>query len=179
MKKNTLKLIIFLGIVILFFVGIQKVSLIQKVGSLDRSKNELFENLNITRINVIEISKGPRSWKFVKENQKWYKPKAIEPGYHKNVQQVLYTFKDLEKDELASTNPEKKSVFNVTKEAAIQVALKNGEEQVAKLYIGKRGPDHLSTYVRKEGEDRVWLVKDVLSPIFRPDTWEAEEPASE
>lgn len=101
---------------------------------------------------------------------------------------------NLEAGALASTNPEKQAIYQVNTLAQIVTISGRDGNILAKLYIGKLGPDMYSSYVRREGEDEVYLaainnrtenslyvIGEQISPFFAADasSWKSPEPKEE
>lgn len=86
------------------------------------------------------------------------------PGFPKfkadaeRVEEVLEGLRKLEAGSLVSTNPSKQATYQVNNLAKqIRVYDASGKK-LAGLYVGKSGPDMFTTYVRRDGEDEVYLV---------------------
>lgn len=92
---------------------------------------------------------------------------------------LLETLTALEEGALASDNPAKRGLYEVDAGKGIAVRLEGeGGKVLAEFTVGKTGPDFASSYLRREGEDRVWLVsRDLRLEFSRPESaWEAPEP---
>jgi len=66
---------------------------------------------------------------------------------------------------LASSNPQKRGVFQVDSTATL-VRVFEKETEKAAVRIGKAGPAYTQTYVRPEGSDEVYLVDGSMSWTF-------------
>lgn len=89
------------------------------------------------------------------------------------VQLLLDTLKNTKVETIISSNPEKQAQLQVNK-LGLQIRAHDSSGNVlAHLYVGKNGPDYMTTYVRKEGDNNVYLVKQYLGPLFAPqlDAW--------
>lgn len=85
------------------------------------------------------------------------------------IENVIKKLGDLETTALVSTNPEKQTTYQVAKLGKrVKVYDKSGKV-MADLFIGKNGPDMFSTYVRREGEDEVYLVGSHIGAVIPAD----------
>jgi hypothetical protein len=90
------------------------------------------------------------------------------------VDKILEEIPKFHTRDLVSRNPEKQETFQVTDSLATRVTLENARgDTIVDVYIGKQGPDFMSTYVRPVGDDRVLLVPRYLRTTFNldRDTW--------
>ncbi|MBI4125371.1 MAG: DUF4340 domain-containing protein [Deltaproteobacteria bacterium] len=102
---------------------------------------------------------GPVSWKSAD-------PEKIELTFS-ILQDVLLT-------SLAAANPERHGLFEVNA-AGMQVRFFDaGGKKLAHLHVGKAGPAFTESYVRKEGENEVYLADRYLRSAFsiEPADWE-------
>ncbi|MBN2056215.1 DUF4340 domain-containing protein [bacterium] len=78
----------------------------------------------------------------------------------------------LKKIQIASTNPEKRGVYQVDSQGT-EVKLFSGADLRCHFFVGKNGPDFFSTFVRVEGSDEVMLVPEYLKTHFdkRLNSW--------
>jgi len=89
------------------------------------------------------------------------------------VQNALETVAGFKRENVASKNPEKQDLFEVTPAKGVEVKVFDAAGMVlAQFYIGKTGPDFFSNYVRKEGSDEVIRVAAVTSTFDKPmESW--------
>jgi hypothetical protein len=89
------------------------------------------------------------------------------------VRRLIDTLKNTRVETIISSNPEKQAQLQVNNIGLQVRAYDSSGNLLAHLYIGKNGPDYMTTYVRKEGDDNVYLVKQYLGPLFTPqiDSW--------
>jgi hypothetical protein len=76
--------------------------------------------------------------------------------------------------DLLSENPEKQELFEVTDSLGTEVLLEgSGGAQLAHFYVGKQGPDFMSSYLRPAEGKKVLLVPQYLKSTFDTgrDTW--------
>lgn len=95
------------------------------------------------------------------------------PAESDRVDQILKSLSALSAGAAVSHKADRHDQLQVGK-LALQVRAKNvAGDTLATLYIGKAGPDYFSTYIRKEGDDAVYLVADQLQGRFptRLDVW--------
>jgi hypothetical protein len=93
------------------------------------------------------------------------------PAEKKPVEDILEALRKATADEVISTNPANQGVFMADSSGA-EVWIDQQGKEIAHLYIGKPGPDMLSTYVRSAKSDRVILAPGYLPSLFQErDTW--------
>lgn len=74
------------------------------------------------------------------------------------IQALIDSLAKLEARSLVSTNPEKQPVYQVN-ELAKRVKIYNGKgKKIVDLFVGKNGPEMFSEYVRRDGENEVYLT---------------------
>lgn len=138
-----------------------------------RSKptRQFIPNLNIEEITKIELKEANQTHTLEKKNNQWVvSSKGDVKANQEAVLKVLNKTKELTKDEVASKNPEKKTIFQVD-QSGLKVKFYKGDTEVSDFYVGKVGPDFSSTYIRKEGEDIVYLFKETIIRIFNQSDW--------
>ncbi len=77
-----------------------------------------------------------------------------------------------------STNPDKHALFEITDEALLVTLLDSQNKKLGAVYVGKQGTTPFSTYVRRQGENDVFLVSQDLSSLFKQtlDEWKPKPP---
>jgi hypothetical protein len=97
----------------------------------------------------------------------WSVPaEAGYPADPEGIREILDFVGSARADRKVSDNPAKRGVFEVD-DNGLKVKLEGAEGAVlAQVVVGKSGPDFLSTYVRKEGSDEVFLIDQSLRRIF-------------
>ncbi|MGA1796839.1 MAG: DUF4340 domain-containing protein [bacterium] len=97
------------------------------------------------------------------------------PADNDQVKQALQTIAEIDRDNVVSRNPDKQGIFEVDPNSGFEVLVQGeGDTPLAHFYIGKNGPDFMSTYVRKAGSDEVILYSGfhLKSRFDKPaDTW--------
>jgi hypothetical protein len=89
------------------------------------------------------------------------------------VSRVLRALEALELEDVVSTNPEKRSTFQVDDSSGTHVEVFAGDESVLSVVVGKSSPDFSHTYVRQVDGDEVYRAVGVLTNNFnkRVDDW--------
>ncbi len=99
---------------------------------------------------------------------------ASEGGFaaeKKPVEDILAALRKCTADEVVSTNRANQGLFMVDTTGTEVWVAQQGKE-IAHLFVGKPGPDMLSTYVRPASSDRVILTPGYLPSLFQKrDTW--------
>lgn len=179
--------VVFLGTIIVLFENPSTLKYQSKDGS------SFYPQLKKENIQVIEINYFIQGTRLEKNSQgQWYvsefqndfvkqmKTKIpptekflADPNF---VDQAIAVFLDLKKGEPVSVNPEKQGLFQL-QDRGLNVALRDEKgNKLAKLYIGKQGPDPFSTFVRDEGSNEVYLINQYLFSIFNRtlDDWKKQ-----
>lgn len=162
-----------------------------------------FEKLDTTAVARVEIEQILDGVQLKKEEGKWWVAelktklkKELEkqetknqvpstknqeliwfPADAKRVDMSLATISEMEVISLAGRNRERHGFFEVNP-VGMQVRLFDAEgNKLAHLYIGKTGPAFTESYVRKEGEDEVYIANRYLRSSFPPvvNDWEEKK----
>jgi hypothetical protein len=106
----------------------------------------------------IVLEKGASGWVVPAE--------AGYPADPEGVREILDFVGSARADRKVSDNPAKRGVFEVD-DSGLKVKVEGAEGAVlAHFVVGKSGPDFLSTYVRREDSDEVYLIDQSLRRIF-------------
>ncbi len=102
-----------------------------------------------------------------REASGWVVGEAQHPADSEAVGNLLQGLVDLRETAVASTNPERQSLFKVDDEQGLTVRLASDEDRaLAEFVVGSQGQDFFSGYLRLPGEDRVLLVSSNLKGVF-------------
>ena len=82
---------------------------------------------------------------------------------------VIEKLGKLKATSLISTNPEKQNTYQVGQLSKHVKLYNSAGKVVADIHIGKNGPDMFSTYVRREGENEVYLVSEHIGAVIPAD----------
>lgn len=89
----------------------------------------------------------------------------------KSVDDLLEALHKCTADEVISTNPGNHHLF-MADTSGTELWVEQQGKEIAHLYIGKPGPDMLSTYVRPASSSKVILTRGYLPSLFQgKDTW--------
>lgn len=123
---------------------------------------QLFSSLNTEEVTKIQIASIDQETILQKSGEEWVVASEENAKADQSlVKSILSETKGLTKENIASTNPDKKSVFEVD-ESGVVVTFFGNDQEIVKFYVGKLGPDYSSFYIRPEGEDTVYLSKNNL-----------------
>jgi len=131
----------------------------------DREKNYFLENFQSADVNRINIS-NPDTDTIVLQRvgEQWLVEtdgttyRADSPA----VQALIESLAELKTNSMVSRKPDRHALFEVTAETGVQVETLGHEGTLAKVLIGKSGPNIFSTYVRIVGNDEVYLIDGIL-----------------
>jgi hypothetical protein len=136
----------------------------------------LFPEFDTEKATTISVNGETNKLTLSKEEDQWI---VIEednlPADKEQIKQALQTVSELKRDNIVSKNPSKQGIFQVDPNKGFDVEIKGEEDKtLAHFYIGKNGPDFMSTYFRKADSDEVILYKGfhLRSRFDKPaDTW--------
>ncbi|MFC1712229.1 DUF4340 domain-containing protein [Candidatus Poribacteria bacterium] len=166
-KKNILILLGVLAVLVLAAI------LIEGMGKRDEKKVDeesiLFPGFAADQVSSIEIKTEDKEVKLNKEGETWLVATADNyPADQEAVEKILDTMTDLKSTLTASRSAEKHSQFEVDEESSVVVTMlgSDSEDALARIFIGKMGPDFMSTYIRKADQDAVLLADGYLRGTF-------------
>lgn len=136
----------------------------------------LFPGFDSEKATTIRVNGETNKLTLSKEGDQWI---VIEednlPADKEQIKQALQIISELKRDNIVSKNPSKQEIFQVDPNKGFEVEIKGEEDKtLAHFYIGKNGPDFMSTYFRKADSDEVILYKGfhLRSRFDKPgDTW--------
>jgi len=135
------------------------------------AKESSYLGVNPDKISILEIKEKENRVRLIRENNGWFVEKEGKKAKADSslVERALSKVKEL-KGDIVSKNPEKYKIFEVTEDkSTILTFLSSEKETLLTLFLGKRGPDFSSNYVRKAGNEEVYLVGSYLKPQFHTD----------
>ncbi|MBL7022109.1 DUF4340 domain-containing protein [Patescibacteria group bacterium] len=166
-KKKVVKTNIVLGIVLVVLIILAAIVIL--IVNLDRS-DKSFNNIE-KRVDTIEIIISDETNILALQSDQWvlanYNNQLVKP---ENITAVFTALEDLEVNDIVSSNPAKQNIYEVG-ETGIKVVMKSGDKIIQDFIVGKNGPSWPSSYIRFQGEDEVYLVRDMLSQIFGIPEW--------
>jgi hypothetical protein len=136
------------------------------------SQTTVFQGLKTDLVDGIRVKWRGKETSLEKKNGTWLvATEGDHPAERKYVADILSRLPKYYSDEVVSTNPANQSLFEVDS-SGVEVWVKQSGKEIGHFFVGKPGPDFLSTYVRPAGTNKVILVPDYLPSLFqRQDTW--------
>lgn len=129
-------------------------------------KQNIFSSLNFDKISKIEIKESQKNVVLEKKGDGWFVGETkANPELVKNLLKEVEKIKD---GELISTNPEKKKNFGLD-EKATQIKIYQDNSLALDIFVGRFSPEQYGQYLRKNNEDKVYLVKTYLAPVIEQD----------
>lgn len=142
----------------------------------------LFQNLDVSKITTIEIEHLLNGVRLKKENEEWrvapmktkfqesLGTKAPRQNWEKvpegKVDMVLDILLDTRIVSLAGNNPEYHGYFEVNP-VGEQIRFYDADGKLMEhFFIGKAGGVFMEGYLRKDGENKVWLANKFLRAYF-------------
>jgi hypothetical protein len=141
---------------------------VSKRGERSAAKESiLFPGFDAEQVYSVEIKTADREVKLSKEDGTWVVATSDNyPADSEAADTMLDKVRDLKSTLIASRSAEKHSQFEVDESGVEVKMLGTKEDLLAHFFIGKTGPDFMSTYVRKVDQDRVLQVDGYLKSIF-------------
>lgn len=84
-------------------------------------------------------------------------------------ERLTTTLKEFPKGDMVSRNKGNWVNYGLTDESASRIVLKNGDQELATLFLGSTGPSYQSVYVRSSLQEDVHLVSTQLGDYLRYD----------
>ncbi len=145
-------------------------------GPLQNSKKEkegkynFLTSLNINEVNLIEIKNGDNVTELELVENKWRVKGTKDFWVNDDLKGKIKELSEVQ-FELISTNSSKKENFK-TDENGIVLKLKNNEELLSELVVGKLADDFISTYISKNNLNETYSAKVAgLNSIFSKSDW--------
>ena len=163
MKRNTLILLgVFVVLVLIVLVGERPFR-----GREPSDAPRLFPAFDSSAVAAVDILTPSDTTRLEKVDATWRVITADGyPADAKAVGDLLARVRDLRKEEVASRNPEKQSVFEVDGSGLETRLYGPNEEKIAHLYVGKAGPSYSGAYIRAGDSDEVILATGYLKGVF-------------
>jgi len=165
MKVRTTVILFGIFVILLVFVYLFEGPLSERARKKEEGVIALFPDFEKESIRKIEVKSSTQEVSLERKEEGWLI--GGTDGFTADPQLVnsaLDTIKNFKRENIASKNPKKQELFEVTQEKGVEVKAFDAEKKIlTHFYIGKTGPDFLSTYLRKEGSNEVLLVGSIKS----------------
>src|ERR1700690_164708 len=110
-------------------------------------------------VDKIEIASPANRVALSKKGAEWFLIEPVEYRANQSgVTSLIHQAKNLAVKEIVSSNPEKRSIFQVDSMGTLVKIFQNGQEHAA-FIVGKSGQSYSETYVRKEQSNDVVVVE--------------------
>ena len=131
-------------------------------------------NVNIEKINKIEITNDGKTTTLLASGNKW-KIDGTKEFYVSETaaNSMVDSLKELVKAQLevVSQNKDKKADFDVDENSGIFVKLKQDNNEIGSFVVGKLSSDYASTYLSRIDLDKTYLTKVDLYSTFSQVDW--------
>lgn len=165
MKVKTTVILFGVFVILLLFVYLFEGPLSEKSRKKSAEAPYLFPAFDKAVAAKIEVKGPARTVTLEKNEEGWLI--AETDGFSADPQAVnnaLTTIAGFVGDTIASKNPEKQDIFEVTPAKGTEVKVSALDRTIlAHFYLGKTAADFFSTYLRREGSDKVLQVGSVTS----------------
>jgi len=128
----------------------------------------LFPDFKMDNAAKIEIKQMGSEFILEKKEGNWVVSSSDDfSADEEAVEKLLESVRDFKVKDIVSKNPENQNQFQVNDLMGIGTKVSDFDGNIlAHVYVGKNGPNFLSTYIRKEGTDQVILEEGYLKTIF-------------
>lgn len=165
MKVKTTVILFGVFVILLLFVYLFEGPLSEKRQKKTTEVSLLFPDFEKASATTIEV-KSPAKTIVLKKNEEGWLISETD-GFTADPQLInnaLDTIAGLLPDTIASRNPEKQDIFEVTPAKGVEVKVSDAQQNIlAHFYIGKTASDFFSSYLRKEGSDEVLQVGSITA----------------
>jgi len=148
-------------IVIAFFV-------MNRPGEKDISaaNSQFLVDVDSIAVDKIQIKSPTTAVTLEKKGMEWsLSEPVVYRANQSSVTSLIHQAKNLAVKEIVSSNPEKRSIFQVDSAGTLVRIFQNGQEHAA-FIIGKQGQSYSETYVQKELSNDVAIVDGSLAVWF-------------
>lgn len=131
---------------------------------------KLFPSLTADKVAEIKIKSLGSEARIARDDTgTWVVPdKGNYPADAKAVKRMLDAITTMDRGTVVSRNPEKQVLYEVDKTRGTEVTvLDKHKKELAHFFVGKAGQDFFSTNIRLAGENKVRLVRKMLSYMFK------------
>jgi hypothetical protein len=165
------KTLILLGVLIILVAIVLIIEKSSDKKSDDETQNgvpTLFTGFKPEEAAKIEIKQLSGDNIIEKKEGKWIVTSSNNfPADQEAVEKLLETIKGFTTQDMISRNPQKQNIYLVNDKMGIGTTVSDVKNKVlAHVYIGKNGPNFMSTYVRKEAANEVYLQPGYLKSVF-------------
>ena len=89
------------------------------------------------------------------------------PADKGEVENIFKTLNNMQRENVVSTDPNKYPLFELDPVNGVEVKISRSDHTpLAHFFVGKNGPDLISTYIRIGGEKDVLLLSGMIKPAF-------------
>ena len=167
MKKKSIFILLAVLVVLVAAVIIIEGPLSKRSKKEAAKESILFPGFETDQVSSVDIKTKDKNVKLKKEDNTWVVATAGNyPADPKSIEDMLGKVRDLKSTLTASKSADKHSQFEVDESGVEVTMLGTGEKTLAHFFVGKMGPDYISTYVRKADQDEVLLVGEYLRGLF-------------
>jgi flagellar basal body-associated protein FliL len=167
MKKKSIFILLAVLVVLVVVVIIIEGPLSERSKKEAAKESILFPGFETDQVSSVDIKTQDKEVKLKKEDNTWVVATAGNyPADPKSIEDMLGKVRDLKSTLTASKSADKHSQFEVDESGVEVTMLGTGEKALAHFFVGKMGPDYISTYVRKADQDEVLLVGEYLRGVF-------------
>jgi len=163
MRRNFYVLLIILALLVIIALIMER-----PFGKGEGKKEEvLFPGFDRAQVEKVEITENGETVELKREGDEWVVSTAR--GYPADGTAVDRMFDEMDEmttKELISENPDKHPKFKVNEDGIEVKMLGKNDKTLAHFFVGKMGPDYISTYVRRADSKKVYLIPRTLRPVF-------------
>jgi hypothetical protein len=172
MSKKYLATYILLGCLALLAVAVYIIKVQPFSDKEDVNGTSFYSAFNKDSITKIEIINAGQVVTLTRESDKWMQD-GVE-AKTEDIDSIFTKTADIKVLEPITDSVDKLALFQVDA-SALTIKMYAGEQLTYHFYIGKNTPDYNGNYIRKEGENKVYAAKPMISYYFSKESFIKEE----
>ncbi len=134
------------------------------------SRERTFDKIDTEKVTQVELGGKGNEVTLSLRSGRWMITEPIEyPANETLVNNLLEQVEELAVTNLVSSNPTNHDLYEVGPDTGVLVRLLGGREgrrRLSEFYVGKMTSDYGHTYIRRFGEDDVFMAKGLLQGYF-------------
>jgi hypothetical protein len=163
MKKQAIMSFMLLGVLGLLIV------MNQNKQATATDPQSVFETLDTAKVNVVHIIHKADTLELSKQKGKWMVQPVNWPAKPDMVSTLLKNISTLRKNEIISSNPQKRATFGL--DSASQTIVNWKGEQSGSIALGKTSTDYMHTFIMQPGLPNVYKTPGVVQAGAVANSW--------
>jgi len=171
MKPRQTLILLLVVVAVISGIAVYEYGVRPRLAADKEAASLLFPDLDSDKATRIEILKGSTLSVMVRDGDTAWKVETRDnyPADPDAVNSVLEALKEMKEGILSSKSKKNHARLGVD-EGGLRVKVSAGTSMVADLFVGEQGKNYGTTFVRKQGSDKVYLVSENLKSKFDKDS---------